>query len=62
VSTPKMSFLSDVVADAAFTAIVIFYVGMTVENVFAKKHGYTINPNQVSTYVYNYACINTFTM
>ena len=49
-----MSFLSDVVADAAFIAIVIFYADMTVENVFAKKHGYTINPNQVSTYIRSY--------
>ena len=61
-STPKTSYLTDVIADAAFIAIVIFYADMTVENVFAKKHGYTIYPNQVCIHIYvakNHACICT---
>ena len=48
-TTPKTSYVSDVIADAAFIAILIFYADMTVEKVFAKKHGYTIYPNQVNT-------------
>ena len=50
-TTPKASYLTDVIADAAFIAILIFYADMTVEKVFAKKHGYTIYPNQVSTWL-----------
>ena len=46
---PKLSYLSDVIVDTIIIAIVIFYADMTVEKMYAKKHGYIISPNQVST-------------
>ena len=51
-TTPKLSYVSDVIADAFVAVVVCYSVTLSLEKVFAKKHGYTIYPNQVSTHTH----------
>ena len=43
--------MSDVIVDAFIAVIICYSITLSLEKVFAKKHGYTIHPNQVSSYM-----------
>ena len=46
-TTPKVAHVNDVIVDSFIAVIVCYSVTLSLEKVFAKKHGYTIHPNQV---------------
>ena len=48
-TSPKASHVGNVIADAFIAVVVCYSVTLSLAKVFAKKHGYTIYPNQVST-------------
>ena len=48
-TTPKASYMGDVIAEAFIAVVICYSVTLSLEKLFAKKHGYTIYPNQVST-------------
>ena len=54
---PQLSLLPNVISDAIGIAIVIFVVTVSVGKLFAKKHGYHIDPAQVSFSLYLVSCI-----
>ena len=51
-TAPKISYLDNVVVDAFFLAIICYSFTLSIEKVYAKKHGYVVYPNQVSIYVH----------
>ena len=46
-TTPKLSYMSDVIVDAFIAVVVCYSVTMSIGKLLAKKSGYTIYPNQV---------------
>ena len=61
-ATPKASYMGDVIVDAFIAVIICYSVSLSLEKVFAKKHGYSIHPNQVCTYVPRYRnwCLHNY--
>ena len=53
-TTPKPSYMSDVIVDAFIAVVVCYSVTLSLEKMFAKKHSYTIYPNQVRRHVIMY--------
>jgi len=48
-TSPKTEYLTEVITDAFVAVIVCYSVNLSLGKVFAKKHGYVIYSNQVST-------------
>ena len=53
-TAPKISYLDNVAIDAFFLAIICYSFTLSIEKLYAKKHGYVVCPNQVSIYVHTY--------
>jgi len=51
-TSPKTEYLTEVITDAFVAVIVCYSVNLSLEKVFAKKHGYVIYSNQVHTCIY----------
>lgn len=47
VSVPSLSKISNIFSDAFVIAIVIFATNISLARMFAKKRGYSVDPNQV---------------
>lgn len=46
-SVPSLSKISNIFSDAFVIAIVIFATNISLARMFAKKRGYSVDPNQV---------------
>ena len=46
-SVPSLSRISKIFADAFVIAVVIFATNISISKMFAKKRGYSVDPNQV---------------
>ena len=50
-TSPKTDYLAEVITDAFVAVIVCYSVNLSLEKVFAKKHGYVIYSNQVQLHM-----------
>ena len=46
-SVPSLSLMSNIFSDAFVIAVVIFATNISISKMFAKKGGYSVDPNQV---------------
>ena len=46
-SVPSLSRISNIFADSFVIAVVVFATNISISKMFAKKRGYSVDPNQV---------------